>query len=73
MEPDLSVPWRLCNSTWARIVRRYGENANATDFDPTERPVVLVWTVTGIVGNGGFEYLFDCGAFQKLTGSARQK
>jgi len=58
MKPELKAPWRLCNSTWQRIVDRYGENPKATDFSPKERPVVLVWTVTGIVENGGFEYLF---------------
>ncbi len=50
--------WDLCNSTWRRITEKYGETAKASDFDAAERVVVLVWTVSGIIGNGGFEYLF---------------
>jgi hypothetical protein len=50
--------WDLCQATWKSIVDRYGESAMATDFTPRERVVVAVWTVSGIVGNGGFEYLF---------------
>lgn len=51
--------WELCNSAWRRITEKYGETAVASDFNAVERVIVLVWTVTGIIGNGGFEYLFS--------------
>ena len=48
----------LCDSTWRRITDKYGDDALATDFSEEERVVALVWTVAGIVENGGFRYLF---------------
>lgn len=48
----------LCDSTWRRIASGHGDGALAMDFAPQERVVVLVWTLFGIVENGGFEYLF---------------
>src|SRR5262245_63775631 len=51
--------WDLCDVTWRRATDRYGDTAVATDFSPTDRVVVLVWTAYGIVENGGFEYLFS--------------
>ena len=49
----------ICNNTWKNIINKYGEAAIATDFNESERVIALVWTVTGIIGNGGFEYLFS--------------
>ena len=51
--------WDLCNATWKGLVDRRGENPRATDFTPGEFVVVAVWTVFGIVRNGGFECLFS--------------
>jgi len=56
---DEKTDWELCNSTWRRITEKYGDTAKASDFDPNERVAVLAWTVAGIIGNGGFEYLFS--------------
>jgi hypothetical protein len=56
---DLGGAWELCNSAWRGIVDQHGDAARATDFAAHERVVVLVWTVMGIVDNGGFEYLFS--------------
>ena len=53
------VSFRLCDSTWERITERHGDAATAADFSPAERVVVLVWTLTGIVGNGGIESLLS--------------
>jgi hypothetical protein len=51
--------WNLCQRAWKALVERHGDNPAATDFTPREFVVVAVWTVSGIVGNGGFEYLFE--------------
>jgi len=63
---DENSDWDLCNSTWRSITEKYGDAAEASDFAPAERVVVLVWTVAGIIGNGGFEYLFS----SDLTGDS---
>lgn len=49
----------ICNSTWKRIVSKYPHAKTAIDYPETERVVVLVWTLSGILENGGFEYLFE--------------
>lgn len=55
---DHKEDFELCNNTWRRIIKKYGDNAAATDFLDHERIVVLVWTVSGIIENGGFRSLF---------------
>ncbi|MCI0411303.1 DMP19 family protein [bacterium] len=59
MSKKVNSDWNLCQDTWQQIIDRYGENPSASDFTPREFVVVAVWTVSGIVGNGGFEYLFE--------------
>jgi len=49
----------LCSNVCERITERYGDRTFADMFPEKERNVVLVWTVSGIVENGGFRYLFD--------------
>ena len=51
--------FELCNKTWKVISNKYGTSPSATDFTKFEQVVVLVWTVTGIIENGGFRYLFE--------------
>ncbi len=51
--------FEVCNSAWEMISAKYGNQSSATDYTDTERNIVLVWTVTGIVENGGFKYLFE--------------
>ena len=58
MAGAVDVAFEVCNRTWRRITSRYADSRGAAELDELERTVVLVWTVTGIVGNGGFEYLF---------------
>lgn len=59
MDKKLTNDWNLCHETWQGIIDRYDENPTASDFTPRELVVVAVWTVSGIIGNGGFEYLFE--------------
>jgi hypothetical protein len=49
----------LCNGLFDRIVAYHGDDIDASAMSEGERVVVLVWHVTGIIGNGGFRYLFE--------------
>lgn len=49
----------ICNNTWENIGKRYKHRSLASEFSEKERVVVMVWTVFGIIGNGGFEFLFE--------------
>jgi hypothetical protein len=51
--------FEICNDEWKRIVSHYHDKISALDLTGFERVVMLVWLVTGIVENGGFNYLFE--------------
>lgn len=51
--------FELCNGTWRKIADKYNNEPIATDFNDFERIIMLIWTVTGIIENGGFQYLFE--------------
>jgi hypothetical protein len=48
----------LVDSTFVKIGARYHHWVDATQYTPEERVIMLVWHSGGIIGNGGFEYLF---------------
>lgn len=50
--------WDLVNGTFHKIGERYNHWVDATQYSPEERVIMLVWHSSGIIGNGGFEYLF---------------
>ena len=50
--------WDLVNGTFSKIGERYGHWVDATQYTPDEQVIMLVWHSSGIIGNGGFEYLF---------------
>ena len=56
MEPD---DFELCNGMFTRILEHHGDNIDVSRISEEERVVLLVWHVSGIVGNGGFRYLFE--------------
>lgn len=49
----------LVDGTFVKIGDRYGHWVDATQYTPEERVIVLVWHSSGLIGNGGFEYLFS--------------
>lgn len=49
----------ICNNAWKRIISKYPQAQTAIDYPDPDRVVVLVWTLSGILENGGFEYLFE--------------
>ncbi|HWA97518.1 MAG TPA: DUF4375 domain-containing protein [Pirellulales bacterium] len=50
--------WDLVNGTFSKISDRYHNWVDASAYSPVERVIMLVWHLTGIIDNGGFEYLF---------------
>ncbi|MBD3674085.1 MAG: DUF4375 domain-containing protein [Planctomycetaceae bacterium] len=49
----------LVNGTFIKIGDRYGHWVDASQYTPEERVIMLVWHSSGIIDNGGFEYLFS--------------
>ena len=49
----------LVDSTFVKIGDRYGHWVDASQYTPEERVIMLVWHSSGIIDNGGFEYLFS--------------
>jgi hypothetical protein len=54
-----SKEFELCSPICQKILDKYPADPTAQDFSESERTIVTVWTVSGIVENGGFEYLFE--------------
>jgi hypothetical protein len=50
--------WDLVNGTFHKIGERYDNWVDATQYSPEESVVMLVWHSSGIIDNGGLEYLF---------------
>jgi hypothetical protein len=48
----------LCTNVCDRIIAKYGHRCEIGNFPEIEQTAVLVCTATGIIENGGFEYLF---------------
>jgi hypothetical protein len=51
--------FELCNELYKQIVDHFDVDLQAKDLPESSRTVLLVWHATGIIGNGGFEYLFE--------------
>lgn len=51
--------FELCDQLFLRLVDRYGEDFDVSKCQEKEQVVVLVWHASGIIDNGGFQYLFE--------------
>jgi hypothetical protein len=49
----------LCNGVFDLIITHHGEDIDASTIGMAERVVLLAWHASGIIGNGGFRYLFE--------------
>jgi len=49
----------LCNGVFMLIADRHGNKLDVAKMNEPERVVTLVWHSFGIIGNGGFQYLFE--------------
>jgi hypothetical protein len=48
----------LCDAVFCRFAE-FNNQINVDAYTEEERVVTLVWHASGIIGNGGFEYLFE--------------
>lgn len=51
--------FEYCDNVWRNIINKYPKAKNASDYPVPEQTVILIWALSGIIGNGGFEYLFE--------------
>lgn len=56
---DEPKDFELCNQVFKRIGARHGEVLDLFMETEYERVVTTTWHASGIIGNGGFEYLFE--------------
>src|SRR4051812_44953511 len=56
---DGSDDFELCSGVFKHIADRHGNELNVDEETEPERVVTLVWHSYGIIGNGGFQYLFE--------------
>ncbi len=49
----------LWNMVWSRVITRYGDDIDVSSYSEEEKVVILVVQAWGIIGNGGFQYLFE--------------
>ena len=56
---DHGEDFALCNHLFGRICEVHGNGADASALSDEKRTVYLVWGSHGVIGNGGFRYLFE--------------
>lgn len=56
---ESATDFELADATCIKIIDRYGGCIDVQELSEVERVVALVWQASGIIGNGGFEYLFS--------------
>jgi hypothetical protein len=56
---DHGEDFPLCDRLFVRICDVHGNRPNVATLNDAERTVYLVWGALGVIGNGGFRYLFE--------------
>jgi Domain of unknown function (DUF4375) len=51
--------FELCDKLFLLLTDRHGDNFDVSKCDEKEETVMLVWHASGIIDNGGFQYLFE--------------
>jgi hypothetical protein len=51
--------FELCDQLCLRLVDHYGNDFDVSKCKENDQVVVLVWHASGIIDNGGFQYLFE--------------
>lgn len=51
--------FNVANGFFSLICGIHAGEFNADFYRPVERPIMLTWHAKGIIGNGGFAYLFE--------------
>src|SRR5262245_12215143 len=49
----------LADTTFKRILKQYGDKVDPSKIPKPQQTVMLVYHSHGIIGNGGFQYLFE--------------
>jgi hypothetical protein len=49
----------LCSTLFTRIIQHYGERVDPSVLPKEDRVILLTWHAKGVIGNGGFNYLFE--------------
>ncbi len=49
----------LADSTFKRILKQHGDDVDPSKIPKPQQTVMLVYHSHGIIGNGGFQYLFE--------------
>ncbi|MEP6664347.1 MAG: hypothetical protein ABJC04_11865, partial [Verrucomicrobiota bacterium] len=61
-----SKDFEMINSAFCALADRE-EKQGSQSISDIERVVLLVWHASGIIGNGGFRYFFECGLSLSAT------
>jgi hypothetical protein len=56
---DTEDDFELCDELFKLIIKHYGEGFDVSKCKEKDVPVILVWHASGIIDNGGFQYLFE--------------
>jgi hypothetical protein len=56
---DTPDDFLLCDELFKRALKHYGDGLDVSRCKEKDRTVLLVWHASGIIDNGGFQYLFE--------------
>ncbi|MBN2385149.1 DUF4375 domain-containing protein [bacterium] len=56
---DMKDDFELCNELFKLMIKHYGEDFDVSKCKEKDQAVILVWHASGIIDNGGFQYLFE--------------
>jgi hypothetical protein len=51
--------FEVCDELYKLMVKHYGDDFDISKCKDADRTVILVWHASGIIDNGGFQYLFE--------------
>src|SRR5690348_2208446 len=51
--------FELCDKLFVRLTDHYGKDFDISKCKEKDQVVILVWHASGIIDNGGFQYLFE--------------
>ena len=51
--------FELCDELFKRMLKYYGDDLDVSKCKEKDQPVILVWHASGIIDDGGFQFLFE--------------
>ncbi|HEV3437464.1 MAG TPA: DUF4375 domain-containing protein [Gemmata sp.] len=61
---------KLCSELFELILKHYNEDFDLSGCKEEDQVIILIWHASGIIDNGGFQYLFE-GDFKGDPGFAK--